>query len=75
MLFRSDLMAWEAKARAMRELDHPTVPTTIALEKATNPFVRCNTSGVISTASNRAGKPLQDAVTVLAEIREWKNKF
>ena len=69
------LMDWEARARALREVDQVTVPTTIALEKATNPFVRCTTPGVIATASQRAGKPLADPVSVLAEIREWKNKF
>jgi hydroxyacylglutathione hydrolase len=69
------LMDWEARARALREVDQVTVPTTIALEKATNPFVRCTMPGVIATASQRAGKSLTDPVSVLAEIREWKNKF
>ena len=69
------LVEWEARARAMRELDHPTVPTTIALEQATNPFVRCSSEGVAGSASKRAGKALNDPVAVLTEIREWKNKF
>jgi hydroxyacylglutathione hydrolase len=71
----SALIDWEARAKAMREVDVPTVPTTIGLERATNPFVRCNEPGVIATASQRAGKPLADAVSVLAAIREWKNGF
>lgn len=71
----ADLQAWEARARALREVDTPTVPTTIALEKATNPFVRCGAQGVIATASERAGNPLADPVSVLAAIREWKNNF
>ena len=69
------LMDWEARARALREVDQVTVPTTIALEKATNPFVRCTTPGVIASACQHAGKTLADPVSVLAEIREWKNKF
>ena len=71
----SALMAWEARAKALREVDTPTVPTTIALERATNPFVRCNDPGVVATASARTGKPLSDPVSVLAAIREWKNNF
>jgi hydroxyacylglutathione hydrolase len=71
----SALAAWDARAKAMREVDVPTVPTTIALERATNPFVRCNDAGVIASASQRAGKPLADPVSVLAAIREWKNNF
>ena len=69
------LADWDARARALREVDTPTVPTTIGLERATNPFVRCNDSGVIATASQRAGKPLGDPVSVLGVIREWKNSF
>lgn len=69
------LADWDARARALREVDQATVPTTIALEKATNPFVRCSAPGVVATASQRAGKALTDPVSVLTEIREWKNKF
>ncbi len=69
------LQDWEARAKALREVDVPTVPTTIALEKATNPFVRCTEADVIATASHRAGKPLADPVSVLGAIREWKNNF
>jgi len=66
---------WEARARALREVDVPTVPTTIVLERATNPCLRCNESAVIASTSQRAGKPLADAVSVLAVLREWKNNF
>ena len=69
------LQEWEARAKALREADTPTVPTTIGLEKATNPFVRCNAAGIIASASQRAGKPLADPVSVLGSIREWKNNF
>ena len=69
------LMDWEARAKALREVDTPTVPTTIALERATNPFVRCADAGVMATASAHAGKSLADPVSVLAAIREWKNNF
>jgi hydroxyacylglutathione hydrolase len=71
----SALADWEARAKAMREVDAPTVPTTIALERATNPFMRCSEKAVITTASQHAGKPLNDPVSVLGAIREWKNIF
>jgi hydroxyacylglutathione hydrolase len=69
------LMNWEARAAALREVDAPTVPTTVALERATNPFVRCADAGVVAGASRHAGKPLDDPVSVLATLREWKNNF
>ena len=69
------IVDWNARAKAMREVDVPTVPTTIALERATNPFVRCHEAAVIASASQHVGKPLSDPVSVLAAIREWKNHF
>jgi hydroxyacylglutathione hydrolase len=69
------LAAWEHEATAQRERNEPTLPSTIGREKAANPFVRCSEPGVIAAASKRAGKALPDAVSVLAEIRDWKNNF
>ena len=69
------LVEWEREAAAQRERGEVTLPSTIAREKAANPFVRCDQAGVIATASRRAGRPLTDAVSVLAEIRDWKNNF
>ena len=65
----------EAKATKLREQNLPTLPSTIAQEKTTNPFVRVLEPGVVASASKHAGKPLTDPVSVLAAIREWKNSF
>lgn len=65
----------ESAARQLRDKDLPTLPSTIAQEKATNPFVRCHDPAVIANASKYAGNPLNDPVSVLAAIREWKNNF
>jgi hydroxyacylglutathione hydrolase len=65
----------EARAKQLRDRDLPTLPSTIAQEKATNPFVRVREPAVIAAASKFAGKRLDDPVQVLAAIREWKNRF
>ena len=67
----------ERKAResAKRERGVPTVPSTIAEELATNPFLRCAEPAVIAAAERHAGRRLADPVEVFAEIREWKNRF
>jgi hydroxyacylglutathione hydrolase len=65
----------EGKANKLREQDLPTVPSTIAQEKATNPFVRVREPAVIAAANRYAGKTLSDPVSVLAAVREWKNGF
>ncbi len=62
-------------ARALRATHRPTLPSTLALERATNPFLRCGVPDVVAAASRRAGVPLTDPVAVFATIREWKNCF
>jgi len=49
----------------------PTIPTTIALEKATNPFLRADFPAV-AAAVNMAEQP---AANVFAKIRAKKDKF
>jgi hydroxyacylglutathione hydrolase len=48
------LVSRMAAVTAMRERGEPTVPTTIALERATNPFMRA--SSVAELAERRAAK-------------------
>jgi hydroxyacylglutathione hydrolase len=54
----------------------PTIPSTIAIEKATNPFLRTREPAIIGslTAAGRLA-PGADPVTVFAALREWKNVF
>jgi hydroxyacylglutathione hydrolase len=54
----------------------PTIPTTIAIEKATNPFLRTREPSIIDSLA-LAGRlpPGDDPVAVFAALREWKNVF
>ena len=59
---------------AARAQNLPTVPSTLALEKATNPFLRCQESEVIASAcAQKSG--VQEAVEVFGVLREWRNRF
>lgn len=63
-------------AAAKREAGMPTVPSTVGLERATNPFLRYR-EPAIARALADAGR-LQDGaapVRVFAALREWKNVF
>jgi hydroxyacylglutathione hydrolase len=53
----------------------PTLPSTIADELATNPFLRCNEPAVIAAAEKHAGRRLAAPVEVFAEVRAWKDNF
>ena len=62
-----------AAARRSREADVPTVPSTVGLERATNPFLRSAAPAVIAAAEQRAGHSLTAPEDVLAEVRRWKD--
>ncbi len=64
-----------ARDAARRDRGEPTVPSTIAEERATNPFLRCAEPEVVASAERRAGQRLAGPVEVFAILREWKNQF
>ena len=64
-----------AEAIKKRERMQPTLPTTLETENQTNPFLRCNEKTVIDSASNYAGRSLNNPVDVFATIRDWKDSF
>ncbi len=64
-----------SRDRARREQGQPTVPSSLAEELQTNPFLRCDQPAVEAAATAHAGQPLGDAESVFAQIRAWKNSF
>jgi len=62
------------EAAVLRAKGLATVPSTLAVEKATNPFLRCQAPEVRAAARGR-GSPTDDELAVFAAIREWKNTF
>jgi hydroxyacylglutathione hydrolase len=60
---------------AKRARQQPTLPSTIALELATNPFLRAREPAVRAAAEAHAGATLARPVDVFAALREWKNGF
>jgi hydroxyacylglutathione hydrolase len=69
------LSARETRDRKLREAGKPTLPSTLADEKATNPFLRCGEPAVIESANKYLGARIADPVRVFAAIRDWKNRF
>lgn len=58
-----------------RAAGQPTVPAPLALEKATNPFLRCAIPTLIEAAEKFAGHPLADGAEVFAAVRRWKDSL
>jgi len=69
------LAAREEIDKATRAANRPTVPSQIAIERDTNPFLRWDAPEVINTAKQRLGKPDPNPDEVFTAIREWKNSF
>lgn len=65
--------------RQLRAAGQPTVPSTIALEKATNPFLRCAQPEIIATLQRRGladtGEPGIGELGVFTALRKWRNRF
>jgi len=64
----------QSDARTLCASGQPTLPSTIALEKATNPFLRCTEAEIIHTL-HRHGLKDSSELKVFTALREWKNNF
>ncbi|MBL8396108.1 MAG: hydroxyacylglutathione hydrolase [Candidatus Accumulibacter sp.] len=59
---------------AARGEGRATVPSTIGVEKASNPFLRCAQPEVANSVRRRVAD-VGDALAVFTALREWKNSF
>ncbi len=71
----SDIARHRAHCIRLREQSQPTLPSTIALERAINPFLRTGVASVADAARRHATPATLDQVGVLATLRQWKNEF
>lgn len=69
-----DLRQREAQAFVLIDQDRPTVPSTLALELRTNPFLRSQVPSVVQAAERYVGRELPSASAVFAAIRRWKDE-
>ena len=63
------------EAQAMRSAGRPTLPSTLAIEQATNPFLRVDAPAVLAAVARRIGHQPADRVQTFAELRRWKDSF
>ena len=65
------LAARQAAAATIRAVNQPTLPSSIGLELATNPFLRCDTNAIQLASSAKSTNPVE----VFAAIREMRNHY
>lgn len=59
---------------ALRAAGQPSIPSSLAEEKASNPFLRCSQVSVIEAALKN-GAVDTSQVAVFSAIRQWRNNF
>ena len=70
------LLHYSSQCEALRAQNLPTLPSQMALEQDINPFLRVRQTAVAQAAQGYDAQVHQDdAVAVLAALRQWKNEF
>lgn len=64
-----------AAAEATRAAGEPTVPSTLAQELATNPFLRCSEPALLDSLRQQERLEAEGAAAVFATVRGWKDNF
>ena len=70
-----DTRRYDAAVAQLRAAGTPTLPSTIAVERRVNPFLRCARPDVRGAAERHAGRPLAASAEVFAVLRGWKDGF
>lgn len=69
------LMERLATVRTLRAQNQPSLPTTLKIERASNPFLRTDSPDVIAAAIQQSGQTELKADQVFAILRRWKDGF
>ena len=64
-----------AAAQATRQQGEPTVPSTLSLELATNPFLRCSEEELLAALEQQGRLQGRGAAEVFTTVRGWKDNF
>jgi len=69
------LQEYTQEIKALRNDHLATLPTSIGIEKAINPFLRSDQQTIAKQASEYCGKVCGSKLDTFTAIREWKNNF
>jgi hydroxyacylglutathione hydrolase len=64
----------QREASRLRRGGRPTVPSRLAEELASNPFLRTGVPAVKKAAESAAGRPLTSQAEVFTALRRWKDE-
>jgi hydroxyacylglutathione hydrolase len=64
-----------SREQAKRDRNEPTVPSTIAIEKETNPFLRYAEPAIADRLMSTGHVSSREPIAVFTALRQWKNSF
>jgi hydroxyacylglutathione hydrolase len=73
--YNQDLLRRIDSDQALRDKGIPTVPSIIATELATNPFLRCDQASVQIAVAAKLTQAVCGEADVFAAVRSWKDNF
>lgn len=65
----------QQQAQQQRQHNLPTLPSSIDLERASNPFLRCSEPALIASAQHFNPQCSKDPLAVFTHLRQWKDQF
>lgn len=71
----ADLQTRFVTEQAKRDVNQPTVPSTIGMEQLTNPFLRYREPAITQRLVDEGRLAGNDPVAAFAALREWKNNY
>lgn len=71
----AELKARIEREREKRERGIPTVPSTIGIEKSTNPFLRFREDSIADKLVSAGHLSKREPIAVFAALRHWKNSY
>ncbi|MEZ9596289.1 hydroxyacylglutathione hydrolase [Shewanella sp. 10N.261.52.F9] len=69
------LIQYSNNAAAIREQNKPTLPSSIGLEKAINPFLRSDSTEIQQILAVQFQQPIENTLQSFALLRQWKDNF
>jgi hydroxyacylglutathione hydrolase len=69
------LLNYREVCEKLRRENTPTLPTTLEIELAINPFLRCHVPEVKAAVEKHGAQELEHPVEVFSCLRSWKDNF
>ncbi|MEQ1813666.1 MAG: hydroxyacylglutathione hydrolase [Candidatus Nitrotoga sp.] len=71
----AQLVQRQQDVQILRTAGQPTLPSNIALEKSTNPFLRCAMPVIIQAVQQQSAIKQHDEISIFTALRAWKDTF